>query len=40
MLKNMSDINYIREFFDYESYKQMLIDRGYTVKDNYVFSPF
>lgn len=40
MLKNMSDISYIRKFFDYEAYKQMLIDRGYTIKDNYVFSPF
>lgn len=40
MLKNMSDISYIRKFFDYESYKQMLIDRGYTIEDNYVFSPF
>ena len=40
MLKNMSDISYIRKFFDYEAYKQMLIDRGYTIEDNYVFSPF
>ena len=40
MLKNMVDISYIKKFFNYDEYKQTLIDNGYVVKDNYIFSPF
>lgn len=38
MLKNAGDIDYIKKFFNYEEYLDMLIDSGYMVVDGYIFA--